>query len=133
VAADQILPQFNFCFAEPDEPAHVFFSARNQLRKRAFSISFFAETALAKAPARTFMFVESGEEALGEIANAIATKLGLGAAQSWSADEAIAAWGRNMAVFSLGSNSRVRGKAAAALGWSPVHRSITRWIVEELT
>jgi nucleoside-diphosphate-sugar epimerase len=88
--------------------------------------------ALAKAPARAFMYVESGEEALGEIANAIAAKLGLGAAQSWSADEAIAAWGRNMAVFSLGSNSRVRGKAAAALGWSPTHRSITRWIAEEL-
>jgi nucleoside-diphosphate-sugar epimerase len=89
--------------------------------------------ALAKAPARTFMFVESGEEALGAIANAIAAKLKLAAAQSWSADEAIAAWGRNMAVFSLGSNSRVRGKAAAALGWSPTHRSITRWIAEELT
>jgi nucleoside-diphosphate-sugar epimerase len=89
--------------------------------------------ALAKAPARTFMFVESGEEALGAIANAIATKLKLGAAQSWSADEAIAAWGRNMAVYSLGSNSRVRGKAAAALGWEPEHRSITRWIGEEMT
>ena len=89
--------------------------------------------ALAKAPARTFMYVESGEEALGEIANAIAAKLGLGAAQSWSADAAISAWGRNMAVFSLGSNSRVRGKAAAALGWSPTRRSITRWIAEELT
>ena len=89
--------------------------------------------AFAKAPPRTFMFVESGEEALGAIANAIAAKLNLGAAQSWSADEAIAAWGRNMAVFSLGSNSRVRGKAAAALGWSPRHRSITRWIGEELT
>jgi nucleoside-diphosphate-sugar epimerase len=87
---------------------------------------------LAKAPARTFMYVESGEEALGEIADAIAAKLGLGAAQSWSADDAIAAWGRNMAVFSLGSNSRVRGKAVTALGWSPTHRSITRWIVEEL-
>jgi nucleoside-diphosphate-sugar epimerase len=89
--------------------------------------------ALPKAPARTFMYVENGEEALGEIANAIAAKLGLGAAQSWSADEAIAAWGRNMAVFSLGSNSRVRGKAAAALGWSPAYRSITRWIAEELS
>jgi nucleoside-diphosphate-sugar epimerase len=88
---------------------------------------------LTKAPARTFMYVESGEEALGEIANAIAAKLGLGAAQSWSADDAIAAWGRNMAVFSLGSNSRVRGKAAAALGWSPTHRSIMRWIAEELS
>jgi nucleoside-diphosphate-sugar epimerase len=88
---------------------------------------------LTKAPARTFMFVESGEEALGEVANAVAAKLGLGAVQSWSADEAIAAWGRNMAVFSLGSNSRVRGEAAAALGWSPTHRSITRWIAEELS
>jgi nucleoside-diphosphate-sugar epimerase len=88
--------------------------------------------ALTKAPGRTFMFVESGEESLGAIANAIAAKLELGTAQSWSADEAIAAWGRNMAMFSLGSNSRVRGKAADTLGWSPAHRSITRWIGEEL-
>ena len=88
--------------------------------------------AIEKAPAGAFMYVESGEEALGEIANAIAAKLGLGAAQSWSAEDAIAAWGRNMAVYSLGSNSRVRGKAAAALGWSPVHRSVTKWIADAL-
>ena len=88
--------------------------------------------AIEKAPAGTFMYVESGEEALGEIANAIAARLHLGAAQSWSADEAIAAWGRNMAVYSLGSNSRVRGKAAAALGWSHTRRSITKWIADEL-
>jgi nucleoside-diphosphate-sugar epimerase len=88
--------------------------------------------ALAKAPGGTFMYVESGEEALGEIAKAIATRLGLGAPQSWSADDAIAAWGRNMAVFSLGSNSRVRGKAAAGLGWSPAQRSVTHWIANEL-
>jgi hypothetical protein len=69
---------------------------------------------------------------LGEIAAAIAARLKLGPAQSWSADEAIAAWGRNMAVYSLGSNSRVRGKAAAALGWAPTRRSITHWIAEEL-
>jgi nucleoside-diphosphate-sugar epimerase len=88
--------------------------------------------ALAKAPAGTFMYVESAEETLREIASAIAARLGLGAAQSWSAEEAIAAWGRNMAVFSLGSNSRVRGKAAADLGWSPTQRSVTRWITNEL-
>ena len=88
--------------------------------------------ALAKAPAGTFMFVESGEEALGEIARAIATRLGLGLPQSWSAEEAIAAWGRNMAVFSLGSNSRVRSKKAAELGWSPTRRSVTQWIVDEM-
>ena len=88
--------------------------------------------ALAKAPAGTFMYVESGEEALGDIAAAIAARLGLGAAQSWPAEQAIAAWGRSMAVFSLGSNSRVRGKAALALGWSPRRRSVTRWIADEL-
>jgi nucleoside-diphosphate-sugar epimerase len=88
--------------------------------------------ALAKAPAGAFMYVESGEEALGEVVSAIAARLGLGAAQSCSAEEAIAAWGRNAAVFSLGSNSRVRGRAAADLGWSPRRRSVTRWIADEL-
>jgi nucleoside-diphosphate-sugar epimerase len=88
--------------------------------------------AIAKAPAGSFIYVESGEEGLSEIANAIPAKLGLGAAQSFTADEAIAAWGRNMAVYSLGSNSRVRGKAAAALGWVPQNRSITNWIADEL-
>jgi nucleoside-diphosphate-sugar epimerase len=87
--------------------------------------------AIAKAPASTFMYVESGEEALGEIVRAIAARLGLGAA-SWAAKEAIAAWARNMAVFSLGSNSRVRGTAAADLGWAPTRRSVTQWIAEEV-
>lgn len=88
--------------------------------------------ALAKAPAGTFMFVESGEESLGEIAKAIAARLGLGAPRSWSAEEAIAAWGRNLAVLSLGSNSRVRGKAAVELGWSAARRSVTDWIASEM-
>jgi len=79
------------------------------------------------------MYVESGEEALAEIAKAIAARLGLDAPQSWSAEQAISAWGWNMTVFSLGSNSRVRGKAAADLGWSPTQRSVTRWIASELT
>lgn len=91
------------------------------------------ELALAKARACTFIYVESGEEALGEIAKAIAIRLGFGAPQSWSAEEAIAAWGRNMAVFSLGSNSRVRSKMAPELGWSPTRRSITQWIASDLT
>jgi nucleoside-diphosphate-sugar epimerase len=88
--------------------------------------------ALAKAPAGTFMYVESGEDALGEIAKSIASRLGLGAAQPWSAEEAIAAWGRNLAALSLGSNSRVRGKAAAEVGWSPTRRSVTKWIAKEM-
>jgi nucleoside-diphosphate-sugar epimerase len=88
--------------------------------------------AIARAPAGSFVYVESGEEALGEIVRAIAARLGLGPAQSISAEEAIAFWGRNLAVLSLGSNSRVRGRAPINLGWQPVHRSITRWIESEL-
>ncbi len=88
---------------------------------------------IAKAPAGSFMYVESGEEALGEVARAIAARLDLGAAQSWPDEQAIDAWGREKAIFSLGSNSRVRGKAATGLlGWAPKHRSITDWIAREL-
>ena len=88
--------------------------------------------ALERAPAGTFMYVESGEEALGAIAAAIGHKLGLGAARSLPLDEAIAIFGRNMATYSLGSNSRVRGKAAAALGWRPAQHSVTAWIAREM-
>jgi nucleoside-diphosphate-sugar epimerase len=84
--------------------------------------------AIAKAPAGAFIYVESGEESLGAIAQAIGTRLGLGPAQSLPAEEAIAIWGRGLATFSLGSNSRVRGKVAAELGWRPAHRPITKWI-----
>jgi nucleoside-diphosphate-sugar epimerase len=89
--------------------------------------------AITNAPAHSFMYVESGEAALGDVLRAIAARLGLGEAQSWPAEQAIAAWGREMAVFALGSNSRVRGKhASERLGWSPRHRSITDWIKHEL-
>jgi nucleoside-diphosphate-sugar epimerase len=89
--------------------------------------------AIARAPAASFIYVESGEEALGKVVEAIAVRLGLGAAQSWPAEAAIEAWGREKATFSLGSNSRVRGKAAGEiLGWAPKHRSITEWIAREL-
>ena len=88
--------------------------------------------AVAKAPAGSFMYVENGEEALGEIVQAIAKRLDIGAAQSWPAEQAIAAWGREKATFSLGSNSRVRGRRAAELGWMPRHRSITEWVAREL-
>jgi nucleoside-diphosphate-sugar epimerase len=89
--------------------------------------------ALAKAPAGSFIYVESGEATLGTIARAIATRLDLGPAQSWSAEEAVATWGRELAVFALGSNSRVRGKAAREqLGWQPKRFSVTDWIAEEL-
>jgi nucleoside-diphosphate-sugar epimerase len=88
--------------------------------------------AIAKASAGAFIYVESGEESFGEIAKSIGVRLNLGPAKSLSAEDAIAIWGRGLATFSLGSNSRVRGKRASALGWQPAHRSITHWIAAEL-
>ena len=89
--------------------------------------------AIAKAPAGSFMYVENGEEALRDVAQAIARRLGLGDAQSWPAEQAIAALGLQKAMFTFGSNSRVRGKRAVELlGWRPTHRSITEWIAQEM-
>jgi nucleoside-diphosphate-sugar epimerase len=88
--------------------------------------------ALAKAKAGTFLYVESGEASLGDVVRAIAAKLGLGEAEPWGAAEAIAEWGREKAMFGLGSNSRVRGRIAVEeLGWTPTRRSITEWIARE--
>ena len=86
-----------------------------------------------KAEAGLFCFVENGEAAFRDMADAIGEALGLGPAESMPAEEAIAAWGRAHAVFSLGSNSRVRGRRARArLGWSPRHGSAVEWIRREL-
>ena len=90
--------------------------------------------ALAKAEAGSFLFVESGEESYGNITRALADRLGLGGPESISAEDAIAFWGRGHAVYSLGSNSRVRGRLATErLGWQPRHRSVTDWIARELS
>jgi nucleoside-diphosphate-sugar epimerase len=88
--------------------------------------------ALATAPGGQFIYVENGEESLGEITRAIAARLNLGPAESWATEPAIATWGRELAVFALGSNSRVRGKfAKEKLGWAPAHQSIIDWIRNE--
>jgi len=85
--------------------------------------------ALARAPAGAFYFVGNGEASFGEIAQAIADALGLGAPQAWTVDQAAAAWGGIHAAYSFGSNSRVRGhRARAELGWAPRHVSVTDWI-----
>lgn len=84
--------------------------------------------ALEKAPAGTFAFVENGEASFGEMAQAIGEALGLGPAQAMDPAAAEALWGREMAVFALGSNSRVRGQRARDLGWTPRHGSVVEWI-----
>lgn len=89
-------------------------------------------TALDRAPAGGFYFGENGEASFGEMVGAIATQLDLGPPEPWDPADAIAKLGRQTAVFSLGSNSRVRAKRARALGWAPRHGSVLDWIATEL-
>jgi nucleoside-diphosphate-sugar epimerase len=84
--------------------------------------------ALQRAPAGLFAFVENGEATFCDMAQAIGRALGLGNAQSMTSEAAEARWGRSTAIFSLGSNSRVRGKRARALGWAPQRTSAEDWI-----
>ncbi len=89
--------------------------------------------ALEQAPAGTFCFVENGEASFRAMAEAVALRLGVGAPEPWPPEEAIAALGRSKAVFTMGSNSRVRGISARdRLGWTPKHRSVLDWIKSEL-
>lgn len=89
--------------------------------------------ALTKAPPGSFYFVENGEASFKEITDAIGERLGLGPSEDLDPTDAIARWGRASAVFSLGSNSRVRAdKARSELGWSPVRTSVTDYIRNDM-
>lgn len=89
--------------------------------------------ALEKAPAGSFYYVENGETAFRDLVQGIADALDLGEAQGWSAEEAVAKWGRELAVFALGSNSRVRAdKARTELGWAPTHGSAIDWVKQSI-
>ncbi len=89
--------------------------------------------ALDKAPAGSFYFVENGEESFRAITEAIAAALRLAPPQEMSVSDAVAEWGFEPAVYALGSNSRVRGRAARdGLGWQPRQSSITSWIRENV-
>lgn len=90
--------------------------------------------ALERAPAGSFYYLENGEASFRDMVGAIAAALGLGPAQSWPVDEAVAAWGLQRAVLSLGSNCRVRAdRARQKLGWRPQHASVVDWISASLT
>ncbi|HWL71802.1 MAG TPA: NAD-dependent epimerase/dehydratase family protein [Geminicoccus sp.] len=89
--------------------------------------------ALEQAKPGSFYFVENGEASFQELVQAIADALGLGEAQSWPAEEAIAEWGFEKAMFALASNSRVRSDLARTeLGWQPRHDSVVDWVRREL-
>ncbi|WP_291049718.1 NAD-dependent epimerase/dehydratase family protein [Herbiconiux sp.] len=86
--------------------------------------------ALEKAPAGSVYNIGSGEAAMADIAGAVATLIGLGAAESCSAQEAFDAFGQRWVEVALSSNSRVDStKAREELGWNPLGPSL----LEDLT
>lgn len=86
------------------------------------------QLALREFPAGTFAFVENGESSFRELATMIAAAYGLAGPEPLPIDDAVERWGREPAVFALGSNSRVRAKLARQLGWRPDHSSPRTWI-----
>jgi nucleoside-diphosphate-sugar epimerase len=84
--------------------------------------------ALERAQPGAFLFVEHGEATFRAMVGAIARALRLGTAQDWPIDDAIKALGYGRAMYSQGSNSRVRGPRARALGWAPRHDNVVAWI-----
>lgn len=87
--------------------------------------------ALQSATPGSFYFVENGETAFKDIAQAVATALKVPGPEPMDIATAIETWGYEPAVYALGSNSRVRGKAARTeLDWRPKHTSITEWILD---
>jgi nucleoside-diphosphate-sugar epimerase len=88
---------------------------------------------LLAAPAGAFYFAENGEASFADIGAAIAKRLGLGGVEALPPEVAAQQWGESKAYFTLGSNSRVRGKRARReLGWAPRHSSVLEWILTEM-
>lgn len=89
--------------------------------------------ALDKAPPGSFAFVESGEAAFRDMAESIAKGLDLGDPVSMTIEAAAARWGRQRALYSLASNSRVRSLRTWDWGWSPSNRDVHQWIRDHLS
>jgi nucleoside-diphosphate-sugar epimerase len=84
--------------------------------------------ALARAEPGTFLYAENGEASFRDVTAAIAKALGVAGPEPWPVEEAVAELGVPRAVYSLGSNSRVRGKRSRALGWRPRRAGLLEWI-----
>lgn len=81
--------------------------------------------ALERAPAGFYCYAENGENALREIAIAIARAQSLGEPRSLTQEAAAQMFGEVAAIYSLGSNSRVRARLArVTLGWCPTRPSL---------
>jgi nucleoside-diphosphate-sugar epimerase len=89
--------------------------------------------ALEQATKGSFYFAENGEASFLDIAKAISQRLGGLKVEHLSAEVAVEKWGMPRALFSFGSNSRVRSvRARSALGWSPKQCSVQNWILHSM-
>lgn len=86
------------------------------------------------APAGSFYFAENGEAPFLSIAEAISEHLGINKIEHLSPEVAIEKWGMARALFTFGSNSRVRSvRAQRDVNWKPKHASVQKWILTEMT
>lgn len=88
--------------------------------------------ALERAPAGSFYFAENGEASFSDVADALSRRLSIPKIERLAADMAVKRWGMARALFTFGSNSRVRSvRARKELDWRPVHASVQNWILTE--
>jgi nucleoside-diphosphate-sugar epimerase len=88
--------------------------------------------ALERAPAGSFYFAENGEASFSDVADALSRRLSLPTIERLPAYTAVRRWGMARALFTFGSNSRVRSvRARKDLDWRPVHASLQNWILTE--
>lgn len=83
-----------------------------------------------QAPAGSFYFAENGEASFSDVAEAISRRFSIPHIEHLHAEEAVKRWGAARALFTFGSNSRVRSvRAKKELNWRPVHVSVQNWIL----
>ncbi len=83
-----------------------------------------------KAPAGALYFAENGEASFADVAQALSTRLRIASIQPLDAQVAVERWGMARALFTYGSNCRVRAvRARSELAWSPRGPALKDWIL----
>ena len=85
-----------------------------------------------RAPSGSFYFAENGEASFDAVAQSISRRFSVPKIEHLPAQEAIRKWGMARALFTFGSNSRVRSvRARKELDWNPMHFSVQNWRLTE--
>ncbi len=88
--------------------------------------------AVQRATPGLFVFVENGEASFRDLAQASADGLGWPGPEPWPVADAVAALGAQRALYSLGSNCRVRSRRSReVLGFRPGVARVLDWIRQD--